>query len=75
MVKMGPYFLDHSWNWSQGLEVGRVLPRKGSGGGPGGMRDRRRMSLRRMRKGMARRLVHVYQEARIERRDIAEMVW
>jgi hypothetical protein len=75
IVKIGPYFLDHSWNWIHGFDVGSLLPMNGMGIGPGGMRDHFQMSARRIKSGIAATPAKAYHEVKIGMKDMMKVYW
>jgi hypothetical protein len=75
IVKIGPYFFDHSWNWIHGFEVGNLFPTNGMGIGPGGMRDHFQISPRRIKSGIAMTPANEYHEVNIWMKGIMERTW
>jgi hypothetical protein len=57
IVNIGPYVFDHFWNCIHGLDLGSwsLLPMKGNGVGPGGIRSHNQTSWRRVTIGMAKK--------------------
>lgn len=55
--------------------VGRLVPRKGRDGGPGGSRRFWRVSVMRIKRGMRRMGARVYQENMVERKDMVGVWW
>ena len=70
MVKIGPYFFDHSWNCIHGFDVGNLFPMKGRGGGPGGIRSHFHTSLSSINSGMTAIPATAYHEVNIETAEI-----